>query len=85
MVNHWMNETHIQFNLLGRLLRRLLNFSQGLSIVSSTFKQNINLVYDLVFVLITGPLCLTDISPGSNLDFFLECRVAAKKVVSKRK
>ena len=40
---------------MGRLLKRVLNFNQGLSVVSNTFEQNINLGYDLVFVLITGP------------------------------
>ena len=40
---------------MGWSLKRVFNFSQGLSIVSYTFEQNINLGYDLVFVLITGP------------------------------
>ena len=44
-------------NTLGRLLKRVLHFSLGLSIVSNTFEQNINLGYDLDFVLITDPLC----------------------------
>ena len=42
-------------NTMGRLLKRVLNFSQGLSVVSNTFEQNINLGFDLVFVLITDP------------------------------
>ena len=38
-----------------RLLKRVLNLSRGLSVVSNTFEQCINLGYDLVLVLITGP------------------------------
>ena len=34
------------------------NHSQRLSTVSNTFEQDINLGYDLFFVLITGPKCL---------------------------
>ena len=39
----------------GRLLKRVLTLA-GVSIVSNTFEQNINQGYDLVLVLITGPL-----------------------------
>ena len=39
---------------LARLFKRVLNLIRGLSIVSNTSEQNINLGYDLVFVLITG-------------------------------
>ena len=41
-------------NILGQLLKQVLNFIWDLSAVSNTFEQDINLVYDLVFVLITG-------------------------------
>ena len=34
---------------------KFLNFSRGLSIVSNTSEQNINLGYDLVFVSVIGP------------------------------
>ena len=41
---------------MGRLLKQILNFSQNLSIVSNTFEENTNLGFDLVVVLITGPV-----------------------------
>ena len=50
----------------GQLLKRVLNFSRGVSIVSNTFEQNINLGYDLVFVLITGPKDLGRLSVHSG-------------------
>ena len=46
----------VKIDWLGRLLKWVLNFSRGLSIVSNTFKQNINQGYDSFYVLITGPL-----------------------------
>ena len=42
----------------GLIIKTSSNFSRGLSIVSNTFGQNINIGYDLVFVLITGSVCL---------------------------
>ena len=46
----------------GRLLKRVLNLSRGLSIISNTFEQNINVGYDIVFVLITGRWCSVSVS-----------------------
>ena len=45
--------SYMYMNTMGRVL----NFSQGLSNVSNVFDQNINLGYDLVFVLQTNPMC----------------------------
>ena len=45
-------------NSYGQLLEQVLNFGRRLSTVNDTFEQNINLGYDLVFALITGPYLL---------------------------
>ena len=46
----------VMLNTMGWLLKQVLNFSHGLSTVSNTFEQNINLGYDLVLVLINNQL-----------------------------
>ena len=48
----------LSFNLFGPITKTSSKFKPGISIVSNTFEQNLNVGYDLVFISTTGPLSL---------------------------